>query len=239
MDQISLLGLPSEIIEHICSYLSLFDVAKLEQTNKKMLQTIQGVRVWKRVAERFGRKFNYPLVRALLKHMKENDITDVKYYKIVIGITAHSKKIVGDLERAANQYKSDGEQEMEKYQEERNRAHLTSKQFNLWLRRMVKLFIQEDLMRAKVKQILTFNTELILTDEDEILEEQVVDKEKIVDFFEDESPDVVLHIKRFEDWIRRLYRPTDDEVRQCAQTRSPHFLDTIRQILIENHLPQN
>ena len=57
--------------------------------------------------------------------------------------------------------------------------------------------------------------------------------------FEDESPDVVLHIKRFEDWIRRLYRPTDDEVRQCAQTRSPHFLDTIRQILIENHLPQN
>ena len=85
MDQIGLLGLPSEIIEHICSYLSLFDVAKLEQTNKKMLQTIQGVRVWKRVAERFGRKFNYPLVRALLNHMKENDITDVKYYKIVIG----------------------------------------------------------------------------------------------------------------------------------------------------------
>ena len=200
-----------------------FDASKLSlgkniSTFEEYIPLLQGVKVWKRVAERFGRKFNYPLVRALLNHMKENDITDVKYYKIVIGITAHSKKFVGDLETAANQYKSDGELEMEKYQEERNRAHLTSRKFNLWLRRMVKLFIQEDLMRAKVKQILTFNTELILTDEDEILEEQVVDKEKIVDFFEDESPDVVLHIKRFEDWIRRLYTPTDDEVRQLART---------------------
>eukprot|EP00092_Neocalanus_flemingeri_P008243 GFUD01008888.1.p1 GENE.GFUD01008888.1~~GFUD01008888.1.p1 ORF type:complete len:239 (+),score=52.17 GFUD01008888.1:52-768(+) len=238
MDKKGFLDVPCEILEHICSYMALFDIARLEQSNKKLRATIQETRVWRKEAERLHIKFNYQLIGDMLTYMKDNNIGEGKYYKITIGIMAHTKKIVGDLERAAKQYKTDGELEMEKYQNQ-DPPNQTGRQFNLWLRRMVKLFIQEELMRAKMHQILGYNENLVIKKEDDLESVTKIADARISELFKEEDPDVMENIRKYEDWIRTVYKPTDEEVMYCAQTKSHHFLDTIRHILIEYQLPQD
>ena len=120
---------------------------------------------------------------------------------------AHTKKIVGELERAAKQYKADGEQEMEKYQNQ-DQANQTGRQFNLWLRRMVKLFIQEELMRAKMHQILSYNENLVIKKEDDLEDDIKIAEKRISEFFQEEDPDVMKQIRVYEDWIRSVYKYT-------------------------------
>lgn len=237
MEKKGFLDVPCEIIEQICSYLALFDIARLEQSNKRLRSTIQETRVWRLVAARLHKKFNYPLIGNMLTYMKKTNIVEGKYFKIIIGMMAHTKKIVGDLEKAAKQYKTDGELEMEKYQNQ-DQANQTGRQFNLWLRRMVKLFIQEELMRAKMHQILSYNETLVIKKDDDLETENKISETRISELFQEEDPDVIAHITHYEDWIRSVYKPTDAEVMYCAQTKSHHFLDTIRHILIEYQLPQ-
>lgn len=233
------MDVPCEIIEHICSYLHIFDIQRLEQTNKKLRQTMKETRVWRRVAGRLHKKFNYPLISEMMEYMKKNNIVESKYFKILIGMTVYTRTMVVELERAAKQYKTDGELEMEKYQNQ-DQENRTGRQFNLWLRRMVKLFIQEELMRAKMKQILNYNeTLIILKDDDDLETENKISEERVKEFFAEEDPDVIAQITCYEDWIKRVYKPTDEEVMYCAQTKSHHFLDTIRHILIEYQLPQD
>jgi len=198
MDKKGFLDVPCEIIEQICSYLPLFDIARLEQTNKKLRSSIQETRVWRLIAERFSKKYPYPLTRDMLEYMKKNNIVEGKYFKIVIGMTAHTKKIVGDLERAAKQYKTDGELEMEKYQNQ-DQANQTDRQFNLWLRRMVKLFIQEELMRSKMQQILNYNETLVIKKEDDVETENKISEVRIKELFAEEDPEVVANIRQYED----------------------------------------
>jgi len=238
MDKKGFLDLPCEIIEQICSYLDFFGIARLEETNKKLRSTIQETRVWRRITGRLHKKFNFPLTGEMMAYMKKNNIVEGKYFKIVIGVTAHTKKIVGDLEKAAKQYKTDGELEMEKYQNQ-DQANQTDRQFNLWLRRMVKLFIQEELMRAKMQQILNYNESLVIKKDEEIVGENKISEARISALFEEEDPNVGGHITRYEGWIKSVYKPTDAEVMYCAQAKSHHFLDTIRHILIEYQIPQD
>jgi len=237
MDKKGILDVPCEILEHICSYIALFDISRLERCNKNLRGTIRETRVWKKEAERLHEKFRYPLVGEMLNYTKKNNIAEGKNFKIIIGLMAHTKKIVGELERAAKQYKADGEQEMEKYQNQ-DQANQTGRQFNLWLRRMVKLFIQEELMRAKMHQILSYNENLIIKKEDDPEDDIKIAETRISEFFQEEDPDVMKQIREYEDWIRSVYKPSDEEVMYCAQTKSHHFLDTIRHILIEYQLPQ-
>merc|ERR1719427_34113 len=102
---------------------------------------------------------------------------------------ALTKNIVSDLERAAQQYKTDGEQEMKKYQNQ-DHTNQTGRQFNMWLRRMVKLFIQEELMRAKIQQVLGYNENLVFKKDDEPQTINKIQDERIREFFEDMNPDV-------------------------------------------------
>merc|ERR1719427_1889642 len=151
---------------------------------------------------------------------------------------ALTKNIVSDLERAAQQYKTDGEQEMKKYQNQ-DHTNQTGRQFNMWLRRMVKLFIQEELMRAKIQQVLGYNENLVFKKDDEPEMINEIPEARISALFEVMEPDVTEHIRKYEGWVRSVYKPTDEEVMYCAQTKSHKFLDTIRHILIEYQLPQN
>merc|ERR1719312_1664505 len=103
---------------------------------------------------------------------------------------------------------------------------------------MVKLFIQEELMRSKMQQILNYNETLVIK-KDDVETENKISEVRIRELFADEDPDVVANIRHYEDWIRSVYKPTDAEVMYCAQTKSHHFLDTIRHILIEYQIPQD
>ena len=148
---------------------------------------------------------------------------------------AHTKKIVGELERAAKQYKADGEQEMEKYQNQ-DQANQTGRQFNLWLRRMVKLFIQEELMRAKMHQILSYNENLIIKKEDDPEDDIKIAETRISEFFQEEDPDVMKQIRKYEDWIRSVYKPSDEEVMYCVQTRNFNPSKTMLQNLLNSNI---
>ena len=154
-------------------------------------------------------------------------------------MTAHTKKIVGGLEKTAKHYKTDYELEMEKFQNQ-EQVNQTDRLFNLWLQRMVKLFIQEWLMRSKMQQILNYNDSLVINkDDDDIDPECKISEERISELFVEEDPEVVTHIRRYEDWIRKVYKPTDAEIMHCAEAKSHHFMDKMRHILIEVQLPQN
>ena len=66
---------------------------------------------------------------------------------------AATQSVVSQLEGKAERYRGDGEEEMARYG--RERENTAGPQFNTWLRKVVKLFIQEELMRAKTHQVDT------------------------------------------------------------------------------------
>ena len=100
MDHPTFEDLPYEIFDLICTYLQYFDLAKLEQTSKKNLSTIQKLNLWKKVAIKWIQKYDLPAVHNVLKYMKENALkTGPKSCKIIIGLTLHTKKNMDDLSR--------------------------------------------------------------------------------------------------------------------------------------------
>ena len=90
--------LPSVVIDVVCSYLHPFDIARLEQTSRNILAAIQELNLWKKVAVTLIRKHSDVLgVQDILKYMKIHDVTSPKFYKIIIGLTVHTVKIVDDF----------------------------------------------------------------------------------------------------------------------------------------------
>ena len=100
MDHPTFEDLPYEIFDLICTYLQYFDLAKLEQTSKKIFSTIQNLNLWKKVAIKWIQKYDLPAVHNVLKYMKENaEKMGPKSCKIIIGLTLHTKKNMDDLSR--------------------------------------------------------------------------------------------------------------------------------------------
>ena len=61
----------------------------------------------------------------------------------MIGVMAQTRRFAADLERAARQYRGQGSRELEKYSQQQNLAiNQTGRGFNMWLKRVVKLYIQ-------------------------------------------------------------------------------------------------
>jgi len=239
----SLQSLPGELVEHICSYLAVFDIGRLEQVCKPLKTNIQDdTRIWRKESERLQRRFRCPLARAMMKHMKTHQITDYRYFKIIIGIMAHTKVVVADLEKMALEYKSVGEQEMDQYRSE-HMGNMTERSFNLWFKRIVRVFIQEQLMRAKIDQILNYTNEMEIKSEEDG-EDEVREKdskafeERVAQLFADSPPMVMQKIRDYETWIRRVFKPSDAEILSCAQVKSGHVMDTVRELIMGVHHPE-
>lgn len=262
MDRKGLLALPSELLEHICSYLALFDIARLEQVCKATKTSLQEeTRVWRRETERLQRCFRCPLARTMLKYMKEKQISDYRYFKIMIGIMAHTKVVVADLEKMALEYKSAGEQEMDNYRNT-NPSEMTGRRFSLWFKRIVRVFIQEELMRAKIEQVLGYTDVMDVRDDrvrdgeeevneagDEVerVEKEIspakvdclnVVEERVAQMFAENPPEVMQKIREYEAWIWQVKKPSNEEILKCAQIKSGPAIKTVREVLLDAFPPE-
>ena len=86
--------LPYEIFEIICSYLHPFDIGKLEQASRNIFTTIQKLNVWKKVAVTLLQHSEVPAVQDVLKFMKIHEVSSSKFYKIIIGMTELTMKMM-------------------------------------------------------------------------------------------------------------------------------------------------
>ena len=83
-----LLGVPPEIFDMMCSYLSIFDVVKLEVLNKATNDRVKQSNIWRKRAEGINKKFNYGLIDQMLTFVRtnENGTSDKRnLHKITIG----------------------------------------------------------------------------------------------------------------------------------------------------------
>ena len=90
MDSISsrclILDIPPEIFEMVCSYLSIFDVVKLEALDKATNDRVKESNIWRKRAEGINRKFNYGLIDQMLAFVKTTETQNQQnLHKITIG----------------------------------------------------------------------------------------------------------------------------------------------------------
>ena len=81
-----ILDIPPEIFEMVCSYLSIFDIVKLEALNKATNDRVKQSNIWRKRAEGINKKFNYGLIDQMLAFIKTTEIDQQqKLHKITIG----------------------------------------------------------------------------------------------------------------------------------------------------------
>ena len=115
--------LPVDIFELISTYLDYHDIAILEQTSKKILSTIKELHLWRRAALTLIQKSNAPAVKDALTYIKKNATMCPKVYKIFVGVTVHTTKIVDELKQLVDSYERMHEKKMERYRLLLRRSH--------------------------------------------------------------------------------------------------------------------
>jgi len=95
-------NLPYEIFEIICSFLHPFDIGKLEQASRNILATIQELNVWKKFAVTLLQHSEVPAVQDVLKFMKIHEVTSAKFFKIIIGKTEVTMKMMDEFGGSMN-----------------------------------------------------------------------------------------------------------------------------------------
>ena len=111
----------------------------------------------------------------------------------------------------------------------------TTRGVNIWLTKIVKIFVQEELVKAKIKQLLAYNDEVTFAQE--ASDSPTVSESKVASVFEREDPEVTGHIQTFAFWIEERISPTEDEVMLCAKSKAAVIMDQIQHVFIENQLP--
>ena len=104
MEDFKFEDLPLEIFELLSSYLEFYEIAKLEQTSKKILSNVRELKPWRKIAITLIQKYDVPAVKDALNYIKENAATSPRVCKILIAITVHTTKIVNDLKKGLPAY---------------------------------------------------------------------------------------------------------------------------------------
>ena len=104
MEDFKFEDLPLEIFELLSTYLEYHEIAKLEQSSKRILSTIQELNLWRRIAIRLIQNYDDPAVLDALYYIRENAETCPKVCKVMMGITVHTMEIVNDLQKSITGY---------------------------------------------------------------------------------------------------------------------------------------
>ena len=99
------------------------------------------------------------------------------------------------------------------------------RKMDLWLTGLVKVRVQEELVKAKTTQILTFSDELTFS--------QPVNL-KLSPLFESEDPEVTEEIEKFSTWIEERIAPTEEEVAVVAKRKAEGIMEEVYDVFIEN-----
>jgi len=230
----SITSLPTELLELVCSFLNARDITKVEAVCRHLRARLREGRVWKAHAERFTLRLRLPVCAALVHYAKKHNL-EGRHYKIIIGVAAELQRSVVELREACQKYGEARRDEETKYRTHKVLGiNQTGRGFNLWLKKMMKVSIQEKIMEAKVDQLLHHREELCL--EEISPNNSQLDDSRLGNFFlessdSEESVFVTTQIMKYAGWLRRTVQPTDSEVEMGLRFKSPMILESIRHII--------
>jgi len=218
----------------VCSFLNAREIAKVEAVCSQLRARLGEGRVWKALAERLTLRLKLPPGQSLVKYAKKHNL-EGRHYKVIIGITAELQRSVVELREVCLQYGEARRDEEAKYRTHKLLGvNQTGLGFNLWLKKMMKVSIQEKLMEAKVEQLLHHRDELAM--EENLPDSSQLDDDRLGEFFLEspgceESGFVKNQIMKYVGWLRRTAQPTDSEVEMGLRLKSPSILESIRNII--------
>jgi len=233
-------NVPLEIFDLICNFLSIFDIAKLEQTSKTVKDRIEQSLIWKKEADRFQRRFKFKLTEKMILELKKKNlcnITNNKFYKIIIGISGHLRKAMKLLETKETKLSEDVNQEVDTYVSNFDEsAQLLP--VHQWIRKVLKLFLEIELVKKKKIQILTFQDTFQVQKEDEVPvnesnDMEMVETSKINDLLEQPDPNIDEEIVKFGSWTESKIQPTENEIMLIAKSKASSIMNKLQQRFIE------
>ena len=133
------------------------------------------------------------------------------------------------LENKEKTFREQARSEMEKARVEG--FAFNRRKMDHWLTGLVKVRVQEELVKAKTSQILTFSDQLTFS--------QPASMTHLSPLFESEDPDVTEEIQRFSSWIENRIAPTEEEVAVVAKKKAEGILSEVHDVFLENQLDQN
>ena len=96
-----------------------------------------------------------------------------------------------------------------------------------WLTGLVKIRVQEELVKAKTNQILTYSDELSVSQPVSLTET------RLSPLFQSEDPDVTEEIENFTTWIEERIAPTEEEVAIVARKKAGDILAEVHDVFLE------
>ena len=147
------------------------------------------------------------------------------HFKLLIGMMGLLKKAVGVLESKEKTFRVKAGAELDKARVER--FAFNQRRMEVWLTGFVKIRVQEELVKAKTSQILTFSDELCLSPPASL----ALTEARLSPLFDSEDPDVTEEIERFSTWIEERIAPTEDEVTVVARKKADGFLVEVYDVM--------
>eukprot|EP00092_Neocalanus_flemingeri_P003741 GFUD01004024.1.p1 GENE.GFUD01004024.1~~GFUD01004024.1.p1 ORF type:complete len:284 (-),score=93.59 GFUD01004024.1:294-1145(-) len=93
-----LLSLPSEVFEHVCSFLSPHSVCQLELTCRGTRQAVETASVWRSILKQLARDTNREFVCSMLAFAKEKECRLPGVYKIIFGFSIKFDAMVEEIQ---------------------------------------------------------------------------------------------------------------------------------------------
>eukprot|EP00092_Neocalanus_flemingeri_P038205 GFUD01041586.1.p1 GENE.GFUD01041586.1~~GFUD01041586.1.p1 ORF type:complete len:280 (-),score=85.74 GFUD01041586.1:279-1118(-) len=93
-----LLSLPSEVFEHVCSFLSPHSVCQLELTCSLTRQAVETASVWRRILKQLARETNREFVCSMLAFAKEKESSLPGVHKIIFGVSKQFDTAVEEIQ---------------------------------------------------------------------------------------------------------------------------------------------
>eukprot|EP00092_Neocalanus_flemingeri_P034880 GFUD01037955.1.p1 GENE.GFUD01037955.1~~GFUD01037955.1.p1 ORF type:complete len:294 (+),score=99.82 GFUD01037955.1:41-922(+) len=106
-----LLALPSEVFEHVCSFLSPHSVCQLELTCSLTRQAVETASVWRRILKQLARETSREFVCSMMAFAKEKEGRLPGVYKIIFGFSIKFDTMVEEIQTWLNHWSLGGSDE--------------------------------------------------------------------------------------------------------------------------------
>ena len=141
----------------------------------------------------------------------------------------HLKKALRVLDNKEKVFREQAKAELDKARGER--FAFNKRRMDLWLTGWVQVRVQEELVKAKTRQILTYSDQLSLSPTASL----AVTETRLSLLFESEDPGVTEEIERFSTWIEDRIAPTEEEVTVVAMKKADGFLAEVHDVFLDFH----
>ena len=141
----------------------------------------------------------------------------------------HLKKALRVLDNKEKVFREQAKAELDKARGER--FAFNKRRMDLWLTGWVQVRVQEELVKAKTRQILTYSDQLSLSPTPSL----ALTESRLSLLFESEDPGVTEEIERFSTWIEERIAPTEEEVTVVAMKKADGFLAEVHDVFLDFH----